>query len=200
MFFVFLLPHGSPLKVTLAASLVLSMYVLQKDSASMMPSFTVTKYPKIIWGLCAGMVLGAVTLVCGVLSVTIAQLNIRVPYSVRRLLLLPTKSESTNYEDHDGSDTVQLKNFSYSANANGTAEEIPAASNAKKQSRQVILLRELLMMKQEKAKEREQASLQKEEARVTAEAWRRIELIFTVIIGIAYIVDSIYYTKEYLLI
>lgn len=184
MLFVFLLPRGSVLKITLSASLVLTMYVLQKDSTRTLPSFNDSKYPRIIIGLCAGMILGAVTLVTSVLSVTISQLEISPPKLFQSNTVTPKPDSSSQ----------SLQNCSVSSELSISE----SASSATSCSEKVYLL-EMTLLLRELAEDKRERKQKEQKKKDNLRAWQRLESIINVFVAIIFVITGAYFIVTCLL-
>lgn len=192
MFFPFMMPHGSPLKVTVSASLVLTMYVLQKDSAQKIPSFSDENYPKVLIGMCAGMGLGAVTLVACALSVIMCQLEIPLPKWAVRCIRMPSSYQIAlvKYQKTLELDDLPAGLADFNATGNTSIATLDCCG-----CHSALLVR----LKLERAEERRRVKMEEYERKLLTQAWHRIDFLFNFLLGTAYICISTYYSLTCLL-
>lgn len=206
LFFVFFLPHGSQVKVTLSASLVLTIYVLQKYSANLLPSFAADEAPQIIWGLCSAMILGGVTLLSSVLSVTINQLHFTAPQWMRKCLCT-SKSKLNNQEtpstkqlDHVNGTGPNPENNPTESQSDVVNRVIASTSDSEASDNDVALhyLEEFVKLKRKKFQETKRRKVIEEERKINALTWQRAEQVFNIVVATGYVTYSIFYTAQYL--
>lgn len=144
----------------------------------MLPSFDNSKYPRIITGLVAGMILGAVTLVASVLSVTISQFDFPAPHFVLRAVT------SSLHND----DVIELEEPADNRLNCLLADQFPTDPTVN------VYLKELLTIKLRKLDLLKKRRRSKQRRQLNVLAWQRVETCFNVSAATGYLIATVYFT------